>query len=492
MKQHVRTFLVWLLLIAGFVFCYRIGTDPALEEEDFETFEYDLENGNVGGVKVDNNELTVTQRLGGGTYRTYGVLTNETIARLSQQGVPIKNMAGIAAKISGWILPAAVIFLVLLLFFIRRANPNTSYLAMRRTKARVLAKERMLMFSDVGGCREAKEELQDVIDYLKDSKLYKNAGARVPRGILLEGPPGCGKTLLARAVAGETRAKFFLVSAPEFVEMFVGVGAARVRDTFEMAAKEKPAVIFIDELDAVGRRRGSGVGSAHDEREQTLNQLLICLDGMEYADGVVVLAATNRSDILDRALLRAGRFDRRILIPALTAEERLEVLKIHTRNKRLAPDLPFADIVQSTAGMWGAELENIANEAALGSIHRSRGRGNGAPVVTYDDFRKAIEKIKVREGTFTRADLVLIQSVSQLAESQCPVKARITLREGQEASGELIWADAAFLKILTPDKDELLIPKVQIVKMEVLAGGEAARPEEVVPDYWANAQPELG
>src|SRR5262249_32697902 len=247
---------------------------------------------------------------------------------------------------------------------LRRAGGGTaSALELRKSRARVVAEAPGVTFASVGGCAEAKAELADLVAFLKDPEPWERAGVRLPRGALLGGPPGCGKTLLARAVAGETSARFLYVSASEFVEMFVGVGASRMRDTFELAAKHAPAILFIDELDAIGRRRGSGVGLVNDEREHTLNQLLVSLDGFDRGARVVVIAATTRSDVLDAALWRAGRFDRRIAVPPLSAEARREVLAIHTAGKPLAGDVSLDDLAARAEGMSGADLEGLVNEA---------------------------------------------------------------------------------------------------------------------------------
>ncbi len=242
-------------------------------------------------------------------------------------------------------------------------------------------------FDDVAGADEEKEELEEVVDFLKNPKKYTAMGARIPKGILLMGPPGTGKTLLAKAVAGEAGVPFFSISGSDFVEMFVGVGASRVRDLFETAKKNSPAIIFIDEIDAVGRRRGAGLGGGHDEREQTLNQLLVEMDGFEGNEGIIVMAATNRKDILDPALLRPGRFDRQITVNYPDIKGREEILKVHTKNKPLAPDVSLKTISQSTAGFTGAELENLANEAALLAARKNR------KAITKEDIEEATIKV---------------------------------------------------------------------------------------------------
>ena len=235
-----------------------------------------------------------------------------------------------------------------------------------KSRSKDISKQKVkVRFSDVAGAEEEKQELVEVVEFLKDPKRFTKLGARIPAGVLLEGPPGTGKTLLAKAVAGEAGVPFFTMSGSEFVEMFVGVGASRVRDLFENAKKNAPAIIFIDEIDAVGRQRGAGLGGGHDEREQTLNQLLVEMDGFEGNEGVIVIAATNRSDVLDPALLRPGRFDRQILVGNPDVKGREQILQVHARNKKLETEVDLKIVAQQTPGFSGAELENLLNEAAL-------------------------------------------------------------------------------------------------------------------------------
>ena len=271
-----------------------------------------------------------------------------------------------------------VIILVFLLFWLLLMNPNqggNKSMNFGKSKARMLNTndpKSKLTFKDVAGIDEEKEELSEIVDFLKSPKKFTDMGARIPKGVLLVGPPGTGKTLLAKAVAGEAGVPFFIISGSDFVEMFVGVGASRVRDLFEQAKKNAPCIIFIDEIDAVGRQRGAGLGGGHDEREQTLNQLLVEMDGFSANEGVIVLAATNRPDVLDKALLRAGRFDRQILVGQPDVKAREDILKVHARKKKLGEDVDLGTIAKNTAGFVGADLENILNEAALLAARRDK------------------------------------------------------------------------------------------------------------------------
>jgi cell division protease FtsH len=428
-------------------------------------------------------------------YETFGDVTEDLTTKLWGQGVKVSW--GEKSKTSNvlliYILGFVAVIVILLLLF-KRAGKNMMGGAMSfgKTTAKLISETTKTSFADVGGCAEAKTQLADVIDFLKNPKPWVDAGVRLPRGILLEGPPGCGKTLLARAVAGETKAKFYLVSASEFVEMFVGVGAARVRDLFETAAKSPPAVIFIDELDAVGRRRGSGIGGGHDEREHTLNQLLVSIDGFEQGDRVVVIAATNRPDILDQALVRPGRFDRRIKIPPLGREERIDTLVIHTKNKQLAGDVSLAEMADRTDGFNGSELENLANEAAMLAVRRACRQDGGSPAVRRADMLEAIRPIEANRRQFTKLDAVLIESATQLSEPAGKAIVRLALADGTVTAGEVIWADASFVKLRgAGDNGDSIIPKRQIRRIEVLDGTESVDRGDLATDVWAGRHPDL-
>jgi ATP-dependent 26S proteasome regulatory subunit len=290
---------------------------------------------------------------------------------------------------------------------------------------------------------------------------------------------------LARAVAGETNAKFFLVSGSEFVEMFVGVGAARVRDLFETAIKKAPSVIFIDEIDALGRRRGSGIGSSHDEREQTLNQLLVCLDGFKPNDQVVVLAATNRPDVLDSALVRPGRIDRRIRVPELNEAARLDVLKIQTRSKPLH-NVVLEEIAGMTAGYNGARLESLCNEAALLAVRRAKHEAGGPVRVTHEDFIRALRPGASQDQRFNKLDSLMIESASQLAEPTGVARVRIRLLDASPVEGDVVWADATFLKIRRGDgQSDVIVAKRQVQQLEVLDGTDSTLLDDLQIDKWA-------
>ena len=287
----------------------------------------------------------------------------------------------------GWVLPA-LIFVGIWFFVMRRFNPGDQLLGVGRSKAKIVAEADLnTTFQDVAGCAEAKEELQEIIDFLREPERFQNLGGRMPKGVLLVGPPGTGKTLLARAVAGEAKVPFFFISGSEFVELFVGVGASRVRELFKQAREKAPCIIFIDELDAIGKARGVNMAGGHDEREQTLNQLLVEMDGFDPRVGVVIMAATNRPETLDPALLRAGRFDRQVLVDKPDVNGRLEILHVHAKNVKLSPQVDLQVIAQKTPGFSGADLANIVNEAALLAARRRK------TAVEMDDLNEAVDRV---------------------------------------------------------------------------------------------------
>jgi cell division protease FtsH len=282
-----------------------------------------------------------------------------------------KESSNLVGTLLVTLLPVVLIIGAIVWFSRRTTRQMTGAMGFTRSKARVHKAERTsTTFADIAGYDSVKEEIREVVDFLRDATKFSAMGAQIPKGILLVGPPGTGKTLFARAVAGEARVPFISITGSEFLEMFVGVGAARVRDLFEMARKETPSIVFVDEIDAIGRKRGTGIGGGHDEREQTLNQLLAEMDGFDTTEGIVVLAATNRPDVLDPALLRAGRFDRQVVIPLPTATERLAILQVHAQGRKIAPDVDLDVLARSTPGMSGADLKNLLNEAALIAVRR--------------------------------------------------------------------------------------------------------------------------
>jgi len=478
MSKRLKTILIWVGLIAVFFvfFSLQHGREP-LGFESFETFLKNVDEDLVTSIRVHNNEITVHLVDEMPSYKTLGAVTDEITQLVSDNG-GIVEWGEESHPFRTWLIIALPVLFVLLFiwYFAKRVNSTQSGIfSLGKSRARLVSNDSAITFDDVAGCDEAKEQLGDMIDFLVQPKRWTKAGARLPRGILLDGPPGCGKTLLARAVAGETKAKFYTVSASEFVELFVGVGAARVRDMFEIAAKNTPAVIFIDELDAVGRRRGSGIGAGHDEREQTLNQILVSLDGFERTDTLVVIAATNRSDILDPALMRPGRFDRHITVPPLSREARCHALEIHTRNKSLADEVSLQNLAELTDGMTGAQIESVTNEASLLAVRRARQANDTSAIIRREDLLKALEPVLAAGQSFDQLDTVLIDSMAQLARPKGRAVARITLENSSEIVGEVVWADGTFIKIHNPtDATDVIVAKQRIHSIEALPGTEMA------------------
>jgi cell division protease FtsH len=503
MSKKVKTLVLWVLLVVLFVAIYevlqsspRTASLPPLQSTT--RFYQDVEDEAVAAVQPHDSYLVVVPR-SQPPYRTNLTFDEGTQDLLRKHNVPLQltqadrgeDGAGSNSSTSSeqWlaILLVALAFLALLVIVLRRAaaRGGANIFGLRKTTARLLSEKPVTRFTDVGGAQHAKEQLADIVDFLKNPGPWHKSGARLPRGVLLEGPPGCGKTLLARALAGEASASFFEVSATEFVELFVGVGAARVRDLFEEAAKKEPAIIFIDEIDAVGRRRGAGaVGLAHQEREQTLNQLLVSLDGFGKKSRVVVMAATNRADVLDPALLRPGRFDIRIAFAPLSTSERREILGIHTRGKPMAGDAQLDTIALQTVDFSGADLEHVCNAAALLAARRSRSAGQAAPLLETRDFLSALGERTGRATRFDKLDALVIESSSQLSQPTGRVVVRLTLDDGTTLEGEVVWVDAAFAKIRPAGGQPLLVSKAQIRKLEPLAGTDV-HDGAVAQDRWA-------
>ena len=381
-------FLLFIIVLGLYGFIFMEPQQPVIEQPTYNEFISNIENGNVismearpvdgednknlwnisGKMKVEEKEVPYTIVVADKSYEKISNLALEKDVKLEN------TVASTIGKVWSFLSYAilTVLFLGVIMFMFRSAQRgNNKAFDFGKSRAK-LSKQEGISFDDVAGNDEEKEELVEVVDFLKNPAKYNEMGARVPKGILLVGPPGTGKTLLARAVAGEAGVPFYLISGSDFVEMFVGVGASRVRDMFQTAKKTAPCIIFIDEIDAVGRQRGAGMGGGHDEREQTLNQLLVEMDGFGPNSGIIVMAATNRPDVLDPALLRPGRFDRQITIGRPDVKGREAILKVHSRNKRLAPEVRLEDIARRTPGFSGADLENLLNESALLAARENR------------------------------------------------------------------------------------------------------------------------
>nr|WP_293181362.1 ATP-dependent zinc metalloprotease FtsH [Nannocystis sp.] len=399
MKQQTKTLLVWLgLIVAVLALANLFNTRGKVVNISYAKFmdtvdkEWgDLKRSTNMTVAVHPSYVDISYELDGTTYQATGPVAENLYDKLSEKQIDYR----VEPEEDGTLLQFALmwlpmIFIVVLMVMFMRQMQAGGGRAMNfgKSKARLLNEHtNKVTFKDVAGVEEAREDVEEIIDFLRDTRKYLRVGGRIPKGVLLMGPPGTGKTLLARAIAGEAGVAFFSISGSDFVEMFVGVGASRVRDLFEQGKKNAPCIIFIDEIDAVGRHRGTGLGGGHDEREQTLNQLLVEMDGFEGNDGVILVAATNRPDVLDPALLRPGRFDRRIIVGLPDVRGREAILKVHTRKVPVDDNVDLATVARGTPGFSGADLENLVNEAALMAARYGRDR------VTEDDFDRAKDKV---------------------------------------------------------------------------------------------------
>ncbi len=372
--------LIWLIIALLMIYFFNSFTPSTKEKEIiFSDFIAAVEAGKVAKVTIKGERIK-GEFVDGTAFRTVTPQDPQLIPLLRQKGVkiaakPQDESSFWNSVLFSW-LPFLLLIVIWIIFMRQMQAGGGKAFSFGRSRARLFNREegKKVTFKDVAGIEESKEEVREIIEFLKDPGKFTRLGGRIPKGVLLVGPPGTGKTLLARAIAGEADVPFLSISGSDFVEMFVGVGASRVRDLFLQAKKNAPCIVFIDEIDAVGRYRGAGLGGGHDEREQTLNQLLVEMDGFEVNEGIIVIAATNRPDILDPALLRPGRFDRQVVVPLPDVKGREEILKVHTRNTPLAPDVDLGVIARTTPGFTGADLENLINEAALLAARKGRDR----------------------------------------------------------------------------------------------------------------------
>ena len=388
--------LLWILLVVfaiGALVLPSVLNNKHLKTIPYSVLVHDASSNSVISAAINNTTGVITGQLTDGTnYTSNGplpVLSTEVDAlRQANVAVTFVNPSGLLSTLLPYLM--YFIFFAGLMWFVSRQarGQMNGMMSVGRSKAKQFNEDRpKTTFADIAGYDGVKQEINEVVDFLKTPGRYTQIGARIPKGILLVGPPGTGKTMFARAVAGEAGVPFFSVSGSDFMEMFVGVGASRVRDLFNTARKQAPAIIFIDEIDSIGRKRGAGVGGGHDEREQTLNQMLSEMDGFDPSEGVVLMAATNRPDVLDPALLRPGRFDREIVVPLPDLDERLPILQVHAKGKPLAPDTDLSMVARGTPGFSGADLANLVNEAALHAVRRN------AEIITLEDFESARDRV---------------------------------------------------------------------------------------------------
>jgi cell division protease FtsH len=387
---------MWAIIVFLTIGLYNMFNNPQNIQQkndiSFSEFLKEVDNGRVAQVNIEGNNISGILS-DGNNFTTYAPNDPNLVEKLSNKGVGITatptedKMPSLLGVLLSW-FPMLLLIGVWIFFMRQMQGGRGGAMGFGRSKAKLMSdSKKKVTFPDVAGVEEAKEEVQEVVEFLKDPRKFMRLGGKIPKGVLLVGPPGTGKTLLAKAIAGEADVPFFTISGSDFVEMFVGVGASRVRDMFEQGKKNAPCIIFVDELDAVGRSRGAGLGGGNDEREQTLNQILVEMDGFETNEGVVIVAATNRPDVLDPALLRPGRFDRQVVVPLPDIIGREQILKIHAKKISLGPDVKLKTIAKGTPGFSGADLANLANESALLAARKNK------RIVTMQDFEDAKDKV---------------------------------------------------------------------------------------------------
>ena len=491
MKKNQKGFNLSFFLTLGLILLMMYFNKISTPEETYTngTLVNDLAAGNVSSVSIQPNEQTPTGSArvvlkGGEVKILYATDVNELQDTLALYGIDpmVKNVPQ-----ESWFEEYGITLLMVLgvgIFIIYMMNMqagggggNSKMMNFGKSRAKMTHGDEKINLDSVAGLKEEKEDLEEIVEFLKEPAKFTNVGARIPKGVLLEGPPGTGKTLLAKAVAGEAEVPFFSISGSDFVEMFVGVGASRVRDLFEDAKKNAPCIVFIDEIDAVARRRGTGMGGGHDEREQTLNQLLVEMDGFGTNEGIIVMAATNRVDILDPAILRPGRFDRKITVGVPDVGGREEILKVHAKNKPLGDDVNLKQIAQTTAGFTGADLENLLNEAAIQAARDNRA------FLKQEDIRKSF--IKVGIGAEKRSRIVSDKDkrITAYHEAGHAILFHVLPDVGPVYTVSIIptGIGAAGYTMPLPEKDEMFMTKGRMLQdIKVSLGGRIA--EEIIFD----------
>ncbi|RBM40987.1 ATP-dependent zinc metalloprotease FtsH [Vibrio tarriae] len=413
MSDMAKNLILWLVIAVVLMSVFQ-SFGPGENNGravDYTTFVKEVGQGQIQEAQFNNGEITFLRRGGGNRYVTYMPVYDQKLLDdlinqdVKVQGTPPEEQSLLGTIFISWF--PMILLIGVWIFFMRQMQGGGGKGAMSfgKSKARMMSEDQIkTTFSDVAGCDEAKEDVKELVDYLRDPSRFQKLGGKIPTGVLMVGPPGTGKTLLAKAIAGEAKVPFFTISGSDFVEMFVGVGASRVRDMFEQAKKASPCIIFIDEIDAVGRQRGAGVGGGHDEREQTLNQMLVEMDGFEGNEGIIVIAATNRPDVLDPALLRPGRFDRQVVVGLPDVRGREQILKVHMRKVPLANDVEPSLIARGTPGFSGADLANLVNEAAL---FAARGNKRNVSMVEFE-----LAKDKIMMGA-ERRSMVMSEEIKE-------------------------------------------------------------------------------
>lgn len=490
-------FIIFVVLVLGTLW-YMGRVQQQGQEITYAVFEEAIEDNLVDEVYISQNKtaptgvVAISMKESGDVKRVYVSDVNEVQDFLKENKYPyrlgnIKEDSWVMTAVLPALIVVVGIFLLFMLMNRQGGGGNAKAMNFGKSRARMSGPEdKKVTFADVAGLKEEKEELEEIVDFLKAPKKYIQVGARIPKGVLLEGPPGTGKTLLAKAVAGEAGVPFFSISGSDFVEMFVGVGASRVRDLFQDAKKNAPCIIFIDEIDAVARRRGSGLGGGHDEREQTLNQLLVEMDGFGVNEGIIVMAATNRKDILDPAILRPGRFDRNVIVGRPDVGGREEILKVHAKNKPLGDDVDLKQIAQTTAGFTGADLENLLNEAAILAAKESH------VYIQQEDIRHAFVKVGIGPEKKSRIVSEKERRITAYHEAGHAILFHVLPDVGPVYSVSIVpTGGAGGYTMPLPEKDDMFNTKGQMLQeITVSLGGRVAE-EEVFDDITTGASQDI-
>ena len=497
-KQFRGIFIYVIIIAAVFAFIYIMSSSRQTNDDyTYSEFQTDLNDNAIQSIEIKQNSeiptgvLTVTFR--DSSRRQLFVENVGTITELLKE----KNVEYTLHDVTrssyfvSTILPMVIMFVIMIVFFMvvsgRSGGAGGNVMNFGKSKAKMTAKpDNNTTFKDVAGLKDERGELEEVVDFLRAPQKYTRVGARIPKGVLLVGPPGTGKTLLARAVSGEAGVPFFHISGSDFVEMFVGVGASRVRDLFGEAKKNAPCIIFIDEIDAVARRRGSGLGGGHDEREQTLNQILVEMDGFGVNEGIIVMAATNRVDILDPAILRPGRFDRKVFVGKPDVQGREEILKVHSRNKPLAEDVNLGTVARTTAGFSGADLENLMNEAAINAAVDNRA------YIKQEDIEKAFIKVGIGEEKKSRVISEKERKITAYHESGHAILFHLLPEVGPVHMVSIIPTGmAGGYTMPLPEKDEMFNSKDKMLQNIMVSFGGRIAEELTFDDITTGASQDI-
>ena len=482
-SRFLKNLFVWFIIFASLMGAYQILSEKKVSQSDIQYSEFvrRVNTGEVIEVEIKGNQIS-GQYIGvsGNTtnFKTYGPVGDDLLKLMTDKKVNFNFIStedsGFFSFLINW--APMIILILLMVFFIRQMQAGgRGAMSFGKSRAKMISKEdNKKTFDDVAGVDEAKDEVKEIVDFLRNPKKFTNLGGRIPKGILLVGSPGTGKTLLAKAIAGEAGVPFFIISGSDFVEMFVGVGASRVRDLFAQAKKNSPCIVFVDELDAVGRHRGAGLGGGHDEREQTLNQLLVEMDGFEAAEGIIVMAATNRPDVLDPALLRPGRFDRQVVVPKPDVKGREDILKVHTKNVPLDENVDLQIVARSTPGFSGADLENLVNESAIRAARESHKK------INMNDIEFAKDKVVMGSE---RKSLVISEherKVTAYHEAGHALVAKLTPGTDPVHKVTIIPRGMALgLTMQLPIEDKYMLSRDYLLKsINILLAGRAA--EEII------------